>query len=84
MTNQIKEQAKQLRDGVRTPQFWIKGTISAMIGGAFGSISSAMGVMAADITGLDVGDMISIHGILSIGVFGAVWKSAEFLKDFRI
>ena len=65
-------------------KFWFNGTISALIGGGFGSISSVFGLLAADLTGADIGDSLNIHTILAIFAVGAIAKASLFLKDFKL
>jgi len=84
MKEQIKSQAHQVQIGARTWRFWLNGTISALVGGGFGSVSSIFGLLAADLTGADIGDSLNLHTLLSIFAVGALAKASLFLKDFKL
>ena len=84
MTDNIKNQTKTVVKGLKTPGFWLKGTISALIGGGFGSISSVFGLLAADLTGADIGDSLNLHTLGAIFAVGSIAKASHFLKYFKL
>lgn len=80
----IQEQAGAVSKGARTWQFWLNGTISALIGGGFSSLAAALGVAMAQISGLDVGDMISVEGLAYVFGCGGGLRASKFLSDFKL
>lgn len=80
----IQGQAGTVVSGAKTWKFWRNGALSAMIGGGFGAVAASIGVVAAEIRGMDTGETLTPEGLFYIFLVGGLLKASQFLKDFKL